>query len=279
MKYTIEGFSQSESIQLGLDIKDLVFLRWILDFFNTGSMEIHMFDGRHYFWLDYRKVLNELPILGISSKDVLARRMRHIEKCGVFEFMCFEGAGNKTYFRFNDAVLFRLLSDTNRQTGSFDNPKKRPTDLGGVPTQKSEGVPTQKSEGFLPKSRDHVDSSISDSSIKKHIAHSEIFEKLFSQYADKTEKSKARTAFNSTVKTGKDASDIVKAMANYKRHLSVNTWKRPQNGKTWFRNWKDWINYTPDAEPQTEKDKQNELDRSLYRGGVPITAKGRTASS
>jgi hypothetical protein len=121
-------------------------------------MEMHLFNEKYYFWLDYAYVIRELPIMGIQSKDVLARRMRHIEECGIFEFMCFEGAGNKTYFRFVEKALFSLLSDTNKQEELFDRFK-------GGSYPKVGRVPTQKSEGFLPKSRDHVYSSINDSSI------------------------------------------------------------------------------------------------------------------
>jgi len=107
----------------------------------------------------------------------------------------------------------------------------------------------------------------------------QLFETVWSEYPDKTGKSLAKTAFAATVKTDQDAADIVHALANYKRHLSVNTWKRPQNGKTWFRYWQDWIKYTPEMEPKTEKDKNDELSRSLYRSDVTVPGKKSYASA
>lgn len=156
MKYTIEGFSQEVSLRIGLDVKDLVFLRWLVDFYNTGKMEIHIFEGRQYFWLDYNYTLKELPILGINSKDVLARRLKSIADTGVMHFRLFEGAGNKTYYRFDEQMLCELLSSP--EVGVSDRNK-------GGSDPKVGRVSTQKSEPFRPKSRDHIDPSIIDSSI------------------------------------------------------------------------------------------------------------------
>jgi len=159
LKYTIEGFSQVESIRLGLDVKDLVLLRWIVDFYNTGCMDTHLFQGIPFFWIKYEYVLRELPVLGITSKDVLARRMKDICKSGLLEGRIFEAAGHKTYFRFNKDILRSLLSSTEAQGWLFDP-------VGGGSDLKVGRISTQKSEGYRPKSRNHVDSSINDSSIK-----------------------------------------------------------------------------------------------------------------
>ena len=158
MKYTVEGFGQSEAIKLGLDVKDLVLLRWIVDFYNTGCMSTHLFDEVPYFWINYQYVLKELPVLGITSKDVLARRMKKMAKKGLLYGKVFESAGHKTYFRFNKNVFRGLLSSTDSQGMLFDS-------VEGGSDSKVGRVPTQKSEGFRLKSRNHVDSSIIDSSI------------------------------------------------------------------------------------------------------------------
>jgi hypothetical protein len=163
MKYTIEGLSQAEAIRIGLDLKDLVLLRWIVDFYSTGKMETHVFGDKHYFWINYQKVVEELPLLGIKSKDVLARRMRHIEQCGILEFNCFEGAGCRTYYRFREDALSRMISDSANQGELFGKKGGSDRNKGGS-YSKVGRVPTQKSEGFLPESRNHIDSSTNDSS-------------------------------------------------------------------------------------------------------------------
>lgn len=164
MKYTIEGFQQRKSIEMGLDVKDLVLLRWMIDFYNTGLMEFHSFNGKEYFWVDYKYLLQELPILAIESKDVLKRRLNKIVTSGLLEFRMFAGAGNKTYYRFIPEILRCLLSDgpaaaQSRPEGLTDR------DVGG-PYFKVGKDATQKSEGFLLSSSIPIDSSINDSSIR-----------------------------------------------------------------------------------------------------------------
>jgi len=175
VKYTIEGFSQAEAIARGMDVKDLVLLRWLLDFYNTGMMEIHMQNGKSWFWVDYRYAARELPVLGIGSAKVMARRMRRmVESCGIMESFCFEGAGCKTYFRFVEEALRRLLTDTERQgeflltgtgmEGGSTEKFRGGTGMDGGSTEKCRGV-VPKSTGGLYRKVPAVDSSINDSSI------------------------------------------------------------------------------------------------------------------
>lgn len=140
MKYTIEGFSQEIALKLGLDAKDLVLLRWIVDFHATDRMEKHYFDRKEYFWVDYRTVIQDLPILAIGHKVALRRRLRNIEKSGLVEFRVFPGAGNRTFYRFKSEILSSLLS--NKTRGGL-NPK--------VYT-----LLTRKFKGSKPKSLDYI---------------------------------------------------------------------------------------------------------------------------
>lgn len=148
MKFTIEGFSQEVAVKLGLDAVDLVLLRWLVDFYNTGVMEMHIFGDKHFFWVHYETILTEMPILWITNKVSLGRRFKRMVKSGLMEFRVFEGAGNRTYYRFDENLLTGLLS--NKTKGGIDSNIK--------------GVSTFKSRGSLLKSKD-IDSSIRDSSI------------------------------------------------------------------------------------------------------------------
>lgn len=67
----------------------------------------------------------------------------------------------------------------------------------------------------------------------------QLFEKLWSIYPSKTGKTHASKAFARSVKTDEDCAAIETALANYLGHLAINPWKTPQNGSTWFRNWRD----------------------------------------
>ena len=81
-----------------------------------------------------------------------------------------------------------------------------------------------------------------------------LFELLWKEYPSKIGKSDALDAFLSK---GGDSKQIMEALANYKQHLKVETWKKPQNGATWFRNWKDWVDY---KDPKPKKPGEHRLD-------------------
>ena len=90
MKYTIEGYSQAELVRRGLTANDALFLRWFSDFRDSGRMARHVTrSGTTFYWLAYKTVGKELPILGWNTprsvraalgRLVKARVLRH-RKC------------------------------------------------------------------------------------------------------------------------------------------------------------------------------------------------------
>lgn len=80
------------------------------------------------------------------------------------------------------------------------------------------------------------------------------FEEIWEKYPDKDGRKDALTHFKATVKTHEDWAAINQALDNYLAHLKANVWKRPKNGKTWFNNWRDWVNWVePGAAPKIPK--------------------------
>ena len=121
MKYTIEGFQQEVLVQYGLDSVDAIILRYIIDFFNTGKMNHKIIDNCIYFWVLYDSIINDLPILRIQSKIVIARRFDKYIKCdllkkhvikGIDTYLCngkeLTRNGTFTYFTI-DSVIYETL--------------------------------------------------------------------------------------------------------------------------------------------------------------------------
>lgn len=75
------------------------------------------------------------------------------------------------------------------------------------------------------------------------------FEYLWKKYLNKTGKTKAKDKFEKSVKTEDDYSNINIALDKYLAHLKIETWKKPQNGSTWFGNWKDWVDWIEPEKP------------------------------
>lgn len=70
-----------------------------------------------------------------------------------------------------------------------------------------------------------------------------VFLEIWSQYPNKSGKTKAEERFMRSVKTDGDLQAIREALKRYLQHLQVNTWKQPQDGKTWFNSWRDWVDF------------------------------------
>ena len=74
MRVEVLGFKQEELIKNNVSLDEALILRDIEDIINSGKTATYFCeeDGRMYHWIFYNKVLDDIPILGIS-KDRLSR--------------------------------------------------------------------------------------------------------------------------------------------------------------------------------------------------------------
>lgn len=81
----------------------------------------------------------------------------------------------------------------------------------------------------------------------------------------------AERAFRKTVRTLDDLLEIRSARDAYSAHLDANPWKNPQNGGTWFKNWRDWLEFEEPAPRITEADKRNHIHNArCHEWGCPF---------
>lgn len=149
MKYTIFGFSQEKVLNLcdehqSIDERDLMILRWIMDFY-FGGMEKLVIDGVEYGWVSYSYVCDELPIMHLNPEAV-RRRLKKLVKFGLLYHQKVKNSevGTRAYYRPTEQAV-QLQSDTGT-TSKYD----------GGTASKYDPVPLQSS---------NKDSSISDPSI------------------------------------------------------------------------------------------------------------------
>lgn len=96
------------------------------------------------------------------------------------------------------------------------------------------------------------------------------FQEIYDLYPNKDSRKDAERHFKASVKTEQDYANIKTAVVNYVRHLQTETWKQPQSAKTWFNNWRDWVNYKgvtikapePLAKPKPVEPEQTEEERA-----------------
>ena len=163
MRYTIEGFSQTEAIKfrrteivngkekvVTLDCTDLVILRWFVDFWpNMMKVEI---GGRQYAWLSYKALIEDMPLIGIK-KGMLALRLKKLVSFGILSHQTVKSGGTFSYYGFGPE--YARLIDTNHAQDASDHAQ----DI-------SEGVP-KKLDTPQQKISDQIDSSTKDSSTKE----------------------------------------------------------------------------------------------------------------
>lgn len=77
MRFSIHGFDQKTAVEFGLTNDELLILRHFEDFVHSGKMDSFYEEGYMYYWVNYNKFLEDLPILKIS-KDRLGDIMLHV---------------------------------------------------------------------------------------------------------------------------------------------------------------------------------------------------------
>jgi hypothetical protein len=146
MKYTIEGFDQKTMVELGMDCTDACLLRWFVDFNQTGKMVKLKDNDVDYFWVKYKSVIDDMPLVGIKNKISLYRRFL---KMKVFEHKLFKNEkGTFSCFKLNQEIFESLLTQ-----------KSNPSDSKVRPPSDSKVRPEYPSIKSNPSTKDIVDSS------------------------------------------------------------------------------------------------------------------------
>ncbi len=108
MKYSLDGFSQNEIVELDLDDKDTRILRWFVDFKNSNNMITKTYNNEIYFLVKYSAVIKEFPAMKISERNVSSRFMK-FKNCGLLKKKLQKTAkGTLTYFCFNEELLKKI---------------------------------------------------------------------------------------------------------------------------------------------------------------------------
>ena len=103
MKYTIEGFNQKKLVEFKLNITDAIILRWYVDFLPKMAQITH--NGASYTWVKYQAIIDDLPAIEITNKQVIARRFDKFVNAGIMEKYISKDGGNFTCFRLTQKYL------------------------------------------------------------------------------------------------------------------------------------------------------------------------------
>lgn len=116
MRYSIFEYSQEKLLSLGLDVTDALLLNWFANFF-CGKMEKQMFkdDGgktKIYGWIKISKVIEDLPVIGITSEKGIRKRFDTFVEKGILDRKTLSTHnGKKSYYR-TTATYEALINTT-----------------------------------------------------------------------------------------------------------------------------------------------------------------------
>lgn len=113
MRYSIFEFSQEKLLEYNLDVADALILNWFANFF-IGAMEKRIFqDGnvnKIYGWIKISKIMEDLPVLGISTEKGIRRRLDHFVESGIMERETIQSQNGKKSFYKTTEVYESLIN-------------------------------------------------------------------------------------------------------------------------------------------------------------------------
>ena len=104
MRYSVFEYSQEKLVSLGLDVVDALLLNWFANFF-VGKMEKKILkdtegNSKIYGWVKISKILEDLPVIGITSEKGIRIRFDSFVEKGILDRETINTQkGKKSYYR------------------------------------------------------------------------------------------------------------------------------------------------------------------------------------
>jgi len=273
MKYSIEGFSQSEAVNLGLNSEELIVLRWFVDFYATNRMIKTSIGNEQYSWINYKSLLEDLPILRISKQTLSKRIFGDLVKAKILKKKVIKKS-NGTFTVFNFDYNYGLLINNDLSSDNITH-KLKLTDAKSrnLPVRISKNLLVPPVEIYQPKDPNTKDPNTKDPNTK------DIIEQLWKMYPLKKGKKIATQKIKVLLKTY-DFEQLQRCIERYKNYVTYRQKTdfkdlKFQNGSTFFnsgyvdyldKNWKEESNgeINNPKEPTANIEEETEGDR-LYK--------------
>ncbi|WP_260281309.1 hypothetical protein [Pediococcus pentosaceus] len=129
-----------------------------------------------------------------------------------------------------------IRKDTYNTTIYSDEKDQLTQDENGSYTLSPRAVDEPSPQVRLGKDRLGKDNNIYSSSGDEPSSFENDFEVIWKEYPNKTSKKQAFNHYKSWRKKSKENTNdyLMNKLAMYKKHLALNSWKKPMNGSTWF---------------------------------------------
>ena len=146
MRFSVFAYSQEKLLEYGLDVTDALILDWFANFF-IGKMEKRIFkdssdNSRIFGWVKISKIMEDLPVIGITSEKGIRRRFDAFVEKGLMqrETVITQG-GKRSYYRTTE--LYDSLLNT-KSTERQESKKEESSCNGKIPQRNSTTFATKE---------------------------------------------------------------------------------------------------------------------------------------
>ncbi|MDY4575110.1 MAG: hypothetical protein SPD90_08650 [Intestinibacter sp.] len=110
MQKVLYGFSQEAACELGLDLVDLLLLRWFVRFSESGNMVKKEIAGETYYWVNYSGVCDNYPILNVQ-KTVIYRHFKKMADKGILKRYTLKVNGTYSLYNLDEEYEKLLIEE------------------------------------------------------------------------------------------------------------------------------------------------------------------------
>ena len=110
MQKVLYGFSQEAACELGLDLVDLLLLRWFVRFSESGNMVKKEIAGETYYWVNYSGVCDNYPILNVQ-KTVIYRHFKKMADKGILKRYTLKANGTYSLYNLDEEYEKLLIEE------------------------------------------------------------------------------------------------------------------------------------------------------------------------
>ena len=107
MEHSFLGFSISKAMELNLDVKDIIILRYFVDSNDTERMGTEVIDGETYYWVNYKSLEDKMPHLALGKRAIM-KRMLKLRDMGILKHYTKKEGGTFSFFtlgnKYNELV-------------------------------------------------------------------------------------------------------------------------------------------------------------------------------
>ena len=106
-------FEISKQRNVKIDLIDATIFEYVYKFAISNNAIKQLIDNKLFIWCSYQKIIDDNPLLNISSKKAIELRLNKLVEIGLLSKFTDKKQGNKTFFNVTDLAYTLVIENTN----------------------------------------------------------------------------------------------------------------------------------------------------------------------